>query len=235
MLEVKNLSKSFGTLQAVNHISFQVQKGEVVGLLGPNGAGKTTTMRLITGFLKPEEGDIIVGGVNAIENGAQVRRTIGYLPENAPSYHDMEVVAFLNYIARLRQIPHDQQSASIKEVVDICGLGTAVGRNIGQLSRGFKQRVCLAQALIHKPPLLILDEPTTGLDPHQIQEIRNLIKELGKERIVIFSTHIMQEVEAVCQRVIIMTRGEIVKQGTLEEVTEKRTLSIEKVFLETAK
>lgn len=221
MLEVENLHKSFGTVRAVDGVSFSIQKGEVVGLLGPNGAGKTTAMRLITGFLKPDEGKITVDDVSALELPQKTREEIGYLPENAPSYHELEVIEFLNYVAALRKIPKGKQASYLKEVVELCGLGEVVGRPIGQLSRGYKQRVCLAQAMIHKPKLLILDEPTTGLDPHQIQEIRNLIKEIGKERTVILSTHIMQEVQAVCSRALIIAKGKLVGEGTLEELLKQ--------------
>lgn len=221
MLEVENLHKSFGTVRAVDGVSFSIQKREVVGLLGPNGAGKTTTMRLITGFLKPDEGQITVDDISTLELPQKTREKIGYLPENAPSYHELEVIEFLNYVAALRKVPKEKQASHLKEVVELCGLGEVVGRPIGQLSRGFKQRVCLAQAMIHKPKLLILDEPTTGLDPHQIQEIRNLIKEIGKERTVILSTHIMQEVQAVCSRALIIAKGKLVGEGTLEELLKQ--------------
>lgn len=218
MLKVANLKKSFGNMDVVNDISFEVAKGEVVGLLGPNGAGKTTTMRLITGFLEPNAGSITIDGIDSQEMPIEARKVIGYLPENAPSYHEMEVTDFLSYIGQLRKIPSHELSAHLKEAIELCDLGTVIGRPIGELSRGFKQRVSLAQALIHRPKLLILDEPTTGLDPHQIHEIRDLIKEIGKERTVILSTHIMQEVQAVCSRALIIARGKCVGQGTLQEL-----------------
>lgn len=225
MLEVENLSKSFGSVKAVNQVHFKISRGEVVGLLGPNGAGKTTTMRLITGFLKPDTGTITVNGVPVVEQPTEARKYIGYLPENAPSYHDMEVTEFLAYGLRLRKVPAELHHQRLKEAIELCALREVVGRPIGQLSRGYKQRVCLAQSLIHQPPLLILDEPTSGLDPHQIQEIRALIKEIGKERTVILSTHIMQEVQAVCQRVFIIARGQLVGSGTLAELTRGRGIS----------
>lgn len=221
MLQIENLKKSFGTAKAVDGVTFSVAKGEVVGLLGPNGAGKTTAMRLVTGFLKPDEGSIRINDIFVLENPRAARELIGYLPENAPSYHDMEVTDFLTYTARLRNIPNEKISSHLKEAVELCGLGDVVGRPIGELSRGYKQRVCLGQALIHKPPLLILDEPTTGLDPHQIQEIRNLIKEIGQERTVILSTHIMQEVQAVCNRALIIARGKLVGEGSLENLMKQ--------------
>ncbi|MDO8526976.1 MAG: ATP-binding cassette domain-containing protein [Deltaproteobacteria bacterium] len=221
MLLVENLCKNFGKVEAVQNATFKVSRGEVVGLLGPNGAGKTTTMRLITGYLKPDQGNITLGGVSVLENPREVQRQIGYLPENAPSYHDMEVTAFLTYAALLRQVSKKDIPSHLKEAIELCGLGDVVGRQIGQLSRGYKQRVCLAQAMIHKPPLLILDEPTTGLDPHQIHEIRAVIKAIGQERTVILSTHIMQEVQAVCNRALIIARGKVVGAGTLDELMKQ--------------
>ncbi|MBI5300350.1 MAG: ATP-binding cassette domain-containing protein [Deltaproteobacteria bacterium] len=221
MLQIENLQKSFGPVEAVRGIGFEVHKGEVVGLLGPNGAGKTTTMRLVTGYLKPNAGNVTLNGVSVLENPAEVQRQIGYLPENAPSYPEMEVTEFLLYGASLRNVPKDKKTAYLKEAIELCGLSQVVGRPIGELSRGFKQRVCLAQAMIHKPPLLILDEPTTGLDPHQIQEIRGLIQEIGKERTVILSTHIMQEVQAVCSRALIIARGKLVGEGSLQSLMQK--------------
>lgn len=218
MLQIEGLQKIFGAVRAVDGVSFQVRKGEVIGLLGPNGAGKTTTMRLVTGFLRPDAGTITVNGIRIAENPIAARAAIGYLPENAPTYHDMEVSEFLSYVARLRKIPSSQRTARLKKVIGLCALHDVVGRPIGQLSRGYKQRVGLAQALIHEPPLLILDEPTTGLDPHQIQEIRTLIREIGRERTVILSTHIMQEVQAVCSRALIISKGKLVGSGTLEEL-----------------
>lgn len=221
MLRIANLFKSFGPITAVHGISMEVHKGEVVGLLGPNGAGKTTTMRLVTGFLTPDTGEIEVAGIDVLRNPREARRAIGYLPENAPSYHDMEVLEFLTYMGRLRQMPAPALSGALRETMALCGLAAVAGRTIGHLSRGYKQRVCLAQALLHKPKLLILDEPTTGLDPHQIQEIRTLIREIGKERTVILSTHIMQEVQAVCSRAFIISRGRLAGEGTLDELLRK--------------
>ncbi|MDP2599786.1 MAG: ATP-binding cassette domain-containing protein [Deltaproteobacteria bacterium] len=221
ILKVENLSKNFKTVKAVDGITFEVAKGEVVGLLGPNGAGKTTAMRLVTGYLKPDSGSVTVNGIDMEENPIEAKAQIGYLPENAPSYHDMEVTEFLTYIALLRGVSKEAVKTRLEEALHLCGLKEVIGRPIGQLSRGYKQRVCLAQALIHKPPLLILDEPTTGLDPHQIQEIRALIREIGRERTVILSTHIMQEVQAVCGRVLIIARGNLVGAGTPEELMQK--------------
>lgn len=222
MLQVENLAKSFGNVRAVDGVSFHIHRCEVVGLLGPNGAGKTTTMRIITGFTKPDHGSVFVNEIPALEKPEIARQEIGYLPENAPLYHDMEVIEFLKYIAALRNIALLQRSPYIKDVVELCGLSDVIGRMIGVLSRGYKQRVCLAQALLHKPKILILDEPTTGLDPHQIQEIRSLIKEIGKERTVILSTHIMQEVQAVCNRALIISKGKLVGEGTLEDLLKRK-------------
>lgn len=222
MLSVENISKSFGAVKAVQNVGFEIRRGEVVGLLGPNGAGKTTTMRLVTGFLKPDAGQIRINDISVAQDPIQTRSLIGYLPENAPLYTDMEVTEFLNFCLRLRKIGVEKRKNHLKEAVELCALQEVIGRSIGELSRGYRQRVCLAQALIHKPPLLILDEPTSGLDPHQIQEIRNLIKAIGRERTVILSTHIMQEVQAVCQRALIIARGKLVGEGTLEELTKKK-------------
>ena len=195
MIHVEHLHKHFGNVHAVDDISFEVVRGEVVGLLGPNGAGKTTTMRIITGYLVADGGQVKVDGVPVAENNITTRQVIGYLPENAPLYLDLEVTEYLEYVARLRRIPVSDIQKRIREMVDTCGLSEVLGRPIGELSKGFRQRVGLAAAMIHKPPILILDEPTSGLDPNQIIEIRNLIREIGKERTVILSTHIMQEVK----------------------------------------
>lgn len=222
ILEVENLHKHFGPVRAVDGVRFSIQKGEVVGLLGPNGAGKTTTMRLVTGFLRPDTGEVSVCGIRVAQNPIEARKQIGYLPENTPLYPDMEVTEFLSYVLRLRRTEKGRQRRLIQEAIEQCGLGEMTGRTIGTLSRGYRQRVGLAAALIHNPPLLILDEPTSGLDPHQIQEIRNLIRQIGQERTVILSTHIMQEVQAVCKRALIMARGKLAGAGTLEELTQRK-------------
>ncbi|PIR20748.1 MAG: ABC transporter [Deltaproteobacteria bacterium CG11_big_fil_rev_8_21_14_0_20_47_16] len=223
MIEVVGIQKSFGDVAAVRDISFSISKGEVVGLLGPNGAGKTTTMRILTGYLTADTGRAVIAGENVATHSLAARRKIGYLPESAPLYTDMEVTAFLSYVGRLRGIPSDQIHAAIGKVVASCGLRSVVGRDISELSKGYKQRVGLAQALIHEPEVLILDEPTSGLDPNQIIEIRKLITDLGRERTVILSTHILQEVEAMCGRALIMRQGRIVGQGTLSELAALRT------------
>lgn len=217
-IRVENLSKNFGHVRAVDNISFTIGKGEVVGLLGPNGAGKTTTMRIIAGFIAPTEGRVSVDNDEVSEKPMVTRQKIGYLPENCPLYQDMFVTDFLGYVADLRKIPVSEKEKRIHQMIETCGLESAAGRPISELSRGFKQRVGLAQALIHHPPILILDEPTSGLDPNQIIEIRNLIKEIGKERTVILSTHILQEVEAACSQALIINEGSIVGQGTLDEL-----------------
>lgn len=221
MIHVEGLFKSFGSTQAVAGIFFHVTKGEVVGFLGPNGAGKTTTMRIMTGFLSADSGRVEIDGLSVTTDAIETRRRIGYLPENAPLYTDLEVTDYLSYMATLRNVPKDQFARRLREVIDIAGLGNVVGRPIGQLSKGYRQRVGLAQALIHDPPILILDEPTSGLDPNQIVEIRKLIQDLGKERTVILSTHILQEVEATCTRALIINRGRLVAQGSIDELLQR--------------
>ena len=222
MIEVQGINKSFGSVQAVRGMTFTIRTGEVVGLLGPNGAGKTTTMRMITGYLSPDAGAIRVDGIDAVADSRAARALIGYLPESAPLYLDMEVTDFLTYIARLRRVASTSIAKRIKEMVGVCGLGDVVGRPIGQLSKGYRQRVGLAAAMIHHPPILILDEPTSGLDPNQIIEIRNVIRAVGKERTVILSTHILQEVEATCNRALIIHRGGLVGEGSLAELLTQR-------------
>jgi len=221
MIHVEHLHKNFGPVHAVDDVSFDVMRGEVVGLLGPNGAGKTTTMRILTGFLNADKGQATIDGIAVNDEHLRTRSLIGYLPENAPVYVDLEVTEYLTYIAKLRSIPGKEILPRVKEMVDTCGLGQVLGRTIGQLSKGYKQRVGLAAAMIHKPPVLILDEPTSGLDPNQIVEIRNLIKEIGRKRTVILSTHILQEVEATCSRALIISGGKLVGQGTIEELLHR--------------
>ena len=220
MICVEHLRKHFGEVRALDGITFEVARGEVVGLLGPNGAGKTTTMRIVTGYLAANGGAVTVDGI-PVGASIEARRRIGYLPENAPLYDDMEVTRYLDYIARLRHMERSERALRVGEMVETCGLGDVVGRMIGQLSKGYRQRVGLAAAMIHKPPILILDEPTSGLDPNQIAEIRGLIREIGRERTVVLSTHILGEVEATCSRAIIINAGRIVGQGTITELTGK--------------
>lgn len=218
MIHVEHLHKSFGNVHAVAGISFDVAKGEVVGLLGPNGAGKTTAMRIITSYLEADSGTVKVAGLPVDSYPEKTKELIGYLPENSPLYPDMEVIGFLEYAAKLRGVQKNSLGDRIARMVEVCGLSKVVGRSIGELSRGYCQRVGLAGAMIHEPPVLILDEPTSGLDPNQIVEIRNLIKEIGRERTVILSTHILQEVEATCSRSLIINNGTLVGHGTLDEL-----------------
>ncbi|MBT8383121.1 MAG: ATP-binding cassette domain-containing protein, partial [Ignavibacteria bacterium] len=193
---VNNLTKKFGTQRAVDNISFDVKEGEIVGFLGPNGAGKTTTMKIVTCYIAPSDGNVNVNGYSVLENQDEIKKKIGYLPENNPLYHDMPVLDYLKFVADLQAVSKDKVQSRISEMVHVCGLNVEKHKKIGELSKGFRQRVGLAQAMIHDPEILILDEPTSGLDPNQIVEIRKLIKELGKRKTVILSTHILPEVEA---------------------------------------
>jgi len=219
MIEVRNLSKSFGPTLALNQVSFDVAKGEVLGFLGPNGAGKSTAMRIITCFLTPDEGLVTVAGCDVNKQSIAVRDQIGYLPESAPLYHDMGVVEYLEFMGKMRGMNGIALKKSVAEKISTCGLSRMAHRMIGTLSKGFRQRVGLAQAMIHDPDVLILDEPTTGLDPNQIVEIRGLIKRIGEEKTVILSTHILPEVESTCSRVLIINEGKIVASGTPAELT----------------
>lgn len=218
MIEVKELTKSYGPTLAVDQVSFEARAGEVVGFIGPNGAGKTTTMRILTCYLTADAGSATVAGYDVLENAIDVRKNVGYLPESAPLYVDMGVVEYLKFMTEIREIPKSQREERIRAVVEICGLEGVIQKDIGELSKGYRQRVGLAQSLIHDPPILILDEPTSGLDPSQTIEIRNLIKEIGKEKLVLFSTHILPEVAATCSRILIINRGQIVANGTLEDL-----------------
>jgi len=218
---VENLTKNYGTQKAVNDISFEVKTGEILGFLGPNGAGKSTTMKIITCFMAPSNGDIKVGNYSIHTNQEEIKKNIGYLPENNPLYLDMPVLEYLEYVAVLQGVPKDKIQNRIAEMVRETGLNNEKHKKIGELSKGFRQRVGLAQALIHDPEVLILDEPTTGLDPNQIVEIRELIRRLGKEKTVILSTHILSEVEATCDRILIINDGVIVADGTSESLRQK--------------
>ena len=218
MIEVRNLTKRYGPTVAVDNVSFDAKAGEVLGFLGPNGAGKTTTMRILTCYLSADEGTVKVAGYDVFEESFEVRKRIGYLPESAPLYTDMGVIDYLKFIAEIRDIPKSQRPQRIKDVVDICGLEKMIQKDIGELSKGYRQRLGLAQSLIHDPPILVLDEPTSGLDPNQIIEIRNLIREIGKEKMIIFSTHILSEVSATCGRILIINDGQIVANGTPDEL-----------------
>lgn len=213
MINVRNLIKQYGDTVAVNNISFEIEKGTVLGFLGPNGAGKTTTVRIITCYLTPTAGTVTVDGHDVLTDSLEVRRRIGYLPENTPLYTDMDVVDFIKFMHKMRG--HDgATNKRISEVVEICGLEKVINRNVSELSKGFRQRVGLAQALVHDPDILILDEPTVGLDPNQIIEIRNLIRQLGEKKTVVLCSHILPEVEATCNRVLIISDGDIVADGT---------------------
>ncbi|MCD4697423.1 MAG: ATP-binding cassette domain-containing protein, partial [Bacteroidales bacterium] len=215
---VENLTKKFGTQRAVDNGSFKVKTGEVLGFLGPNGAGKTTTMRAITTFLTPNEGIIKIGNLSIYDHPDEINKHIGYLPENNPLYKEMPVIDYLIFCAKLQGIEKSKIKSKILEMVDLCGLEGEKHKKIGELSKGYQQRVGLAQALIHDPKVLILDEPTAGLDPNQIVEIRKLIKKIGKEKTVILSSHILAEVEATCGRIMIINNGKIVADGTSDEL-----------------
>ena len=219
MIEVKGITKRFGPTTAVDDITFSIAKGEVVGFLGPNGAGKTTTMRILTCFLPADVGEAKVAGFDVLEQSMEVRSRIGYLPESAPLYLDMQVNEFLDYVGSIRGLKGADKTAAIDRMIEVCGLSGVMVKQIGELSKGYRQRVGLAQAMIHNPEILVLDEPTSGLDPNQIREIRDLIRTLGKEKTVILSTHILPEVEATCSRVVIINRGKIVADGSIEEIS----------------
>lgn len=221
MIEVTSLSKSFGHIQAVKGVSFSVGKGEILGFLGPNGAGKSTTMRMITGYVPPSDGKVTVGGHDAWEEPLPARRLVGYLPENAPLYTDMPVRAFLEFIAELRGLDGTARRQSVDRAIETCSLQRVAKQQIDTLSKGYRHRTCLAQAILHDPPILIMDEPTDGLDPNQKQEVRTLIRRMGADKTIIFSTHILEEVEAVCTRAIIIDRGQIVANGTPAELKRK--------------
>lgn len=218
-IQVNQLTKVYGKQKAVNNISFDVRPGDILGFLGPNGAGKSTTMKIATGYIPPSSGEVKVAGFDVVKEAKAVRQNIGYLPEHNPLYLDMYVHEYLGFIASLHGIKGSKKKERIAEMINLCGLSVEQNKQIGMLSKGYRQRVGLAQALIHDPKVLILDEPTTGLDPNQLAEIRKLIKEISKDKTVILSTHIMQEVKALCNRVIIINRGEIVANDTVERLT----------------
>ena len=225
MIKVENLVKSFGAKRAVDDISFDVGRGEVLGFLGPNGAGKSTTMRVITGFYPPTSGRVTVRGHDVVADPIAAKRLIGYLPENAPGYGDMTVHGFLSFAAELRGLAGDARKKAVNRVVETCFLESVLYQTIDTLSKGYKHRTCLAQSLIHDPGILILDEPTDGLDPNQKHEVRGLIKRMGENKIIIFSTHILEEVEAACTRVIIIDRGKIVANDTPEKLKARSELA----------
>lgn len=218
MIEVEKVSKSFGPILAVDRVSFSVDRGEVVGFLGPNGAGKSTTMRILAGFFPPTSGHARVGQFDVVTHALQVKQLIGYFPERVSVYPDLPVQSFLEFVAEAKDVPRAKRKGEIAKVIDACGLGNVSRRIIGHLSKGYRQRVGIAQALMHQPQVLILDEPTIGLDPEQVVEIRKLIRDLGTERTVILSTHILSEVSSVCDRVIIIDKGRILASESLDEL-----------------
>ncbi len=226
-IEVKNLLKLYGEQKAVNEISFKVNKGEIVGFLGPNGAGKSTTMKMITGYLQPDAGDIRVSGIDVTKDPLAAKKKIGYLPESNALYYDMYVREYLDFIADVHEIADKKKR--IEDVIRLTGLTPESKKRVGQLSKGYKQRVGLAAALLHDPEVLILDEPTSGLDPNQILEIRNVIREQGRNKMVLFSSHILQEVEAICDRVIIINKGKLVADNTLQQLQQHSNMNIIKV------
>ena len=218
MIKVENLSKTFGSKRAVDDVSFEVRKGEILGFIGPNGSGKSTTMRMITGFYPASAGRVSVCGFDVSKNPIAAKEKIGYLPESAPSYQEMTVLSFLNFAAEMRGLRGDERRKAVRRVVETCHLDMVLGQTIDTLSKGFKHRTCLAQSIIHDPEVLVLDEPTDGLDPNQKHEVRTLIKRMGETKAIIFSTHILEEVEAVCSRAIIIDRGRVVANGTPDQL-----------------
>ena len=221
MIKVENLEKHFGTKRAVAGVTFSLERGEILGFLGPNGAGKSTTMRMITGFIPPTAGRITVGGFDMLENPIPAKKLIGYLPENAPSYNDMTVYGFLAFCGELRGLSGDSLKKSVHRAIEMCFLEPVMHQSTDTLSKGYRHRTCLAQSILHDPDILVLDEPTDGLDPNQKHEARQLIKRMGEKKAIIFSTHILEEVEAVCTRAIIIDRGRIVANGTPNELKQR--------------
>jgi len=229
MIEVKNLTKAYGSFVAVKGISFKAERGQILGFLGPNGAGKTTTMRIITGFMPASSGTVAIDGLDIFTNSLEARRRIGYLPETPPLYSDMRVSAYLRFVARLRGVKRAAVAGAVEHMLEVCGLTDMASRICGQLSKGYRQRVGLAQALIHDPPVLVLDEPTIGLDPRQIHEIRELIRGLAGERTIVLSTHILPEVSQICDKVVIINDGRVVLEEMIAEIPAGTPL--EEVFL----
>ena len=231
-IAVKEISKRYGSQLAVNKVSFEVHTGEIVGFIGPNGAGKSTTMKMITGTLSPDSGSVRINDLPALEHQKEIRGMIGYLPENNPLYHEMYIREYLQYVAGLYQINGKEARERISTVIEMTALTREVGKKIGNLSKGYRQRVGLAQALIHDPDILVLDEPTSGLDPNQLVEIRNLVSTIGKEKTVLLSTHILQEVEAICDRVIIINNGGIVADEDAQSLKERSEGSTQIIHIE---
>ena len=221
MIKVENLVKTFGRKRAVDDVSLTVEKGEVLGFLGPNGAGKSTTMRMVTGFLPPTAGSVSIGDFDMLDNPVEAKKIIGYLPESAPSYPDMTVLGFLKFAAEIRGMSGSDAKKAIDRVVEMCFLEKVIHQSVDTLSKGFKHRTCFAQSIIHDPEVLVMDEPTDGLDPNQKREIRQLIRRMGEKKAIIFSTHILEEVEAVCSRAMIIDRGKVVANGTPAELKAK--------------
>ncbi|MEJ2363272.1 MAG: ATP-binding cassette domain-containing protein, partial [Deltaproteobacteria bacterium] len=221
MIHVENLTKYYDGFCAVDQITFDMHKGEILGLLGPNGAGKTTTLRMVTGFLRPTSGSIRVKDYTIEQHSLEIRKLLGYLPEAAPLYHDMLVYDYLHYVAKIREFAKGKIHPRIRELGELCGLNEVMHKPIGELSRGYKQRVGLAHAMMSDPEILVLDEPTSGLDPNQIVEIREIIKQIGKEKTIILSTHILSEAEATCDRIVIINRGKIVADDSTESLKRK--------------
>lgn len=241
MIHVEDLTKYYGNLCAVDHINFHIQKGEIVGLLGPNGAGKTTTMRMLTGFLRPTSGSVRIKDFSLDEDSLKIKRLLGYLPESAPLCHEMLVYDYLRYVANIRGLDGDRRLPQIRHLADLCGLNEVMHQPIGELSRGYKQRVGLAHAMMNDPEILVLDEPTSGLDPNQIVEIREIMRQIGQEKTVILSTHILSEAEATCDRVVIINRGRIVADGGTDDLKQSAdrkfniNLSLQNADLESVK
>ena len=220
MIELKGVTKRYGTVEAIHDISFTAPKGQIVGLLGQNGAGKTTTLNILTGYMPPTEGQVLVDGMDMLTQSRDCKRAIGYLPEKPPLYDEMTVRSYLRFVCELKEVAHKAITAHVDEIMSICGLTEVAGRLIGHLSKGYRQRVGIAQALCGDPPVLVLDEPTVGLDPRQVVEIRALIKQLGQTHTVIFSSHLLSEIQQLCQRVIILHRGKLIREADMAELTE---------------
>ncbi len=231
MIEVKKLTKKYGNHEALRGLSFKVEKGEIVGLLGPNGAGKSTTMKILSAFMPASSGEVIVAGHNVLDDAIEVKKKVGYLPEHPPVYPELRVREYLEYVASLKQVPAHEINEKVEYVISKCGLSKRSTQIIGTLSKGYQQRVGIAQALVHSPEVVILDEPTVGLDPIQIVEIRNLIRELSKAHTVILSTHILPEVVMTCNRVLLINHGQILVDGTVESLTKGSGESIEQAYL----
>lgn len=231
MIKIENLTKYYGELKAVDSVSFDIQKGEILGLLGPNGAGKTTIYRILTGYLSPTAGSIKVKDFNIRDNLIEIKKLIGYLPEAAPIYQDMLVFDYLNYVANIRGVDKEKKLAHLRDLADLCSLNEVMHFSINELSKGYRQRVGIAHALMGDPEILVLDEPTAGLDPNQIVETRDIIRRIGKEKTIVLSTHILSEAEATCDRIVIINRGKIVADNTVDDLRKSLKLeSFEKIF-----